>query len=219
MCEDELGSANILTDLIRSSKTFSSMVYSRNFIGFIKVSIGRFGPQRRLLDIINALCYIDGLPSVERQEMCIREIISDPHAFGFSFRENKEVASDYEVGKFGTRARLEPGVLVRAGVEANFQEGNNRFLGDTETNTYDPVCIAWSSQQNWTRGCGKLWWSPEYLGLPVVDRIEVNDIEDNEYTRSMGLEGTAGIFGLVPIEYLLVSRISDGKTPYVLISE
>jgi hypothetical protein len=136
--------------------------------------------------------------------MCIRELISDPYAFIPSFHECPAVKSCPEVLKFGVRVRTEKQLDPERDITERYSEGDLRFLGDTKANCYDPVCVAWSSVENWSRECGKFWWSPESLGLPILDHVEVNDKRDNEYTRRAGIHGTIGNLGLVPIEYIMV---------------
>jgi len=197
--EDELGSANVLTELIKSSQAFSAKVYSTEFIRLIKSIIGRIGPQRRLLDVLSALCFVGGVPSKVRQEMCIRELLSDPYAYGLSLHELPDLAGKPDVPE--VRPRVERSAKLQEKLRglpkvASSKGGKGRYLGEAENNAYAPVLVAWSSPegaQGWEGGSGKgLWWSAEWLGLPRPDQVYAG----NEHKDK-------GYLDLVPIEYLL----------------
>jgi hypothetical protein len=41
------------------------------------------------------------------------------------------------------------------------------FLGEAP-NSYSPVCVSWSSNDDWSGGCGSLWWSPHKLAIDTI---------------------------------------------------
>lgn len=67
------------------------------------------------------------------------------------------------------------------------------YLGQTVSNEYEPICIAWSAVDEWKPNCGALWYSPRSMKLPTV--CEVKE------------EGVPTSVQYVPIEYLMVINI------------
>lgn len=195
------GISIILGSLIQSSEKIVRMLVNDGLVDRFKRLIGVTGPDERLVSLFASMCSLKGQPSRVNQEMCTRKLWMKPRdrfAVGVSFRE----CSSAHLRHYGEVVDVD-GATVEAGRRNRvrpdaFECSAASFLGCDGSDDYAPICVAWAGADEWSKDCGRLWWSAKSLGLPVVERRPIEaDVEADD-------PGDASVFvDYVPIEHVL----------------
>jgi hypothetical protein len=186
--EESMGATVTLGQLLSSTEQIVKKLVNNELIDRFKNLAVKCGPEVRLVSLFSAVCHIEGQPSRANQEMCVRKLWMNPpdrYAFGVTFHEVEALPEHIKHGE----AYLSNGSKASANRTRAPPNAPKAYLGKLATNGYAPVCAAWLGAENWLPECGCLWWSPESLQVPVVEKRKI--------------EGLGPGVELVPLENLM----------------
>lgn len=127
--------------------------------------------------------------------MCIRKLwmnVQDRYAVGVTFHERPGTLPPQPYGQ----VLLPNGSMYTQTGARTTGKVPSTFLGRTNENHYEPICVAWTAPHGdsgraraaWMQDCGSLFFSAGSLEIPVVAKI--NDVGDG-----------VGSVELVPVEW------------------
>jgi hypothetical protein len=123
------------------------------------------------MHLFNAICIVEDKPNRTSQDICLRLLWMEEkerYSFGVSFHEvNKLQQQSNGQIKWRPPRRRAP------------QTAPSAYLGKSESNIYDPVCICWTGVSEWSENCGALWYSAESLGLKTAELALPNTVHQH----------------------------------------
>jgi hypothetical protein len=87
-------------------------------------------------------------------------------------------------------------------ITKRLMDAPSNYLGLSEKNVFEPICVYWTGVDDWTPNCGALWWSPSAMQLRNVKTVSHRFEALNSPLAS-----------LVPLEHVMVSQPIYIKPP------